>query len=92
MQATGSVGGSLGQASGSIQTIREHLRDALRLMTEIVKEPTFPDDEFETLKEQRLAGLEQQRSEPAALAQTALERHMNPAPPGHPNYVATVDE
>jgi zinc protease len=61
-------------------------------MAEIVREPTFPAAEFETLKEQRLAGLEQQRSEPSALAQTALVRHMNPAPPGHPSYTPTVDE
>ena len=92
MQATGGVAGSVGQASGTVQTTRENLGEALRLMAEIIREPTFPDDEFETLKEQQLAGLEQQRSDPAALAQTALGRHMNPAPPGHPSYTATVDE
>jgi zinc protease len=92
MQATGGVSGSLSQASGSVQTIRENLGDALRLLAEIIREPTFPEDEFETLREQRLSGLEQQRSEPSALAQTALLRHMSTAPPGHPNYVATVDE
>jgi zinc protease len=92
IQATGSVGGSASQASGGVQTTRENLAEALRLMAEIVREPTFPEDEFETLKEQRLAALEQQRSEPSALAQTALGRHMNPAPPGHPNYTPTVDE
>ena len=92
IQATGSVGGSASQASGSIQTTRENLGEALRLMAEIVREPTFPEDEFETLKEQNLAALEQQRSEPSALAQTALGRHMNPAPPGHPSYTPTVDE
>ena len=54
--------------------------------------PTFPEEEFETLKAQQLAGLEQQRSDPAALAQTALGRHMNPAPPGHPSYTAIVEE
>ena len=92
MQATGSVGGSLSQAFGGVQTIRETLGEALRLMAEIVREPTFPEDEFETLKEQGLAALEQQRSDPAALAQTALGRHMNPVPSGHPMYTATVDE
>ena len=92
MQATGSVGGSLSQAFGGVQTIRENLGNALRLMAEIVREPTFPEDEFETLKEQRLAALEQRRSDPAALAQTAMGRHMNPTPPGHPNYTPTVDE
>jgi len=92
IQASASVGGSAGQAFGSVQTIRENLGEALRLMAEIVREPTFPAAEFETLKEQRIAGLEQQRSEPSALAQTALVRHMNPAPPGHPSYTPTVDE
>ena len=92
MQATGSVGGSLSQGFGGVQTIGENLGDVLRLMAEIVREPTFPEDEFETLGEQQLAGLEQQRSDPAALAQTALGRHMNPVPPGHPSYTATVDE
>ena len=92
MQATGSVGGSLSQGFGGVQTIGENLGDVLRLMAEIVREPTFPEDEFETLREQQLAGLEQQRSDPAALAQTALGRHMNPVPPGHPSYTATVDE
>ena len=92
MQATGSVGGSLSQGFGGVQTIGENLGDVLRLMAEIVREPTFPEDEFETLREQQLAGLEQQRSDPAALAQTALGRHMNPMPPGHPSYTATVDE
>ena len=92
MQASGGVAGSVSQASGTVQTTRENLGEALRLMAEIVREPTFPEDEFETLKVQQLAGLEQQRSDPAALAQTALGRHMNPAPPGHPSYTATVDE
>ncbi len=92
MQASGSVTGSVGQASGTVQTTRENLGEALRLLAEIVREPTFPEDEFETLREQQLAGLEQQRSDPGALAQTALARHMNPAPPGHPMYTPTVDE
>jgi zinc protease len=92
IQASASVSGSGGQASGGVQTTRENLGEALRLMAEIVREPTFPAAEFETLKEQRLAGIEQQRSEPAALAQTALGRHMNPAPPGHPSYTPTIDE
>ena len=92
MQASGGVTGSVGQASGTVQTTRKNLGEALHLMAEIVREPTFPEDEFETLKEQQLAGLEQQRSDPAALAQTALGRHMSTAPPGHPNYTATVGE
>ena len=92
MQATGSVGGIASQAFGGVQTTRENLGDVMRLVAEIVREPSFPEDEFETLIEQQLAALEQQRSDPAALAGIALGRHMNPVPPGHPFYTPTVEE
>jgi zinc protease len=92
LQASGSVGGSATQAFGSVETVRDNLGAVLRLMAEIVREPRFPANEFETLKEQRLAGLEQQRSDPAALAQIALQRRMNAAPEGHPSYTATIPE
>ena len=92
LKASGSVAGSVTQASGQVQTTREHLPAVLRLLSEIIREPTFPADEFETLKEQRLSGLEQQRSDPNAQAQIALGRHMNPVPPGHPSYTETVEE
>ena len=92
LQASGSVGGGVTQASGQVQTTRENLAAVLRLMSEIIREPTFPADEFETLKEQRLAGLEQQRSDPNSRAQIALGRHVNPVPAGHPSYTETVEE
>ena len=92
LKASGSVGGSVTQASGQVQTTRENLPAVLRLLSEIIREPTFPTAEFETLKERRLSGLEQQRSDPIAQAQIALGRHMNPVPPGHPSYTETVEE
>jgi len=92
LKASGSVTGSVTQASGQVQTTRENLPDVMRLLAEIIRTPTFPAPEFETLKEQRLSGLEQQRSDPNSLAQIALQRHMNPVAPGHPGYTETVDE
>ena len=92
LKASGSVGGSVTQASGQVQTTRENLPAVLRLLSEIIREPTFPAAEFETLKERSLSGLEQQRSDPIAQAQIALGRHMNPVPPGHPSYTETVEE
>ena len=92
LQASGSVVGSVTQASGQVQTTRENLAEVMRLLAEIIRTPTFPASEFETLKEQRLSGLEQQRSDPNSLAQIAMGRHMNPVPPGHPSYTPTVEE
>ena len=91
LQATISVGGG-SIVSGRIQATRENFPDALRLLAEVLREPAFPEDEFELMKEQRLATMESQKSEPQLVAMLALQRHMSPHEPGHPNYVSTIDE
>jgi zinc protease len=92
LRASGSVGGSATQGSGQFTTVRESLPEVLLLMGELVRSPAFPEDEFRLLKEQRLAALEEQRSDPMALAQIALSRHMDPWPQDHPRYTGTLEE
>ncbi len=91
LQATISVGGG-SIVSGRIQATRENFPGALRLLAEVLREPAFPEDEFELMKEQRLASMESQKSEPQLVAMLALQRHMSPHEPDHPNYVPTIDE
>lgn len=86
------VGGGLTATNGSVQTTRENLAAVLRLLGEVLREPAFDTAEFRQLKEEQIAQLEAQRSEPNALAFVALERHLNPRPKGHPNYTPTFDE
>ena len=64
----------------------------LRLAAEILRQPAFPADEFEQLKQQRLAGLEQAKSEPQVLGQVQLQRHLRPYPKGDVRYVPTIEE
>jgi zinc protease len=92
LQSSGSVGGGPIVATGQFQTDRAHVVELIRLMGEIAREPAFPQSEFDILKEQQIASIEQGRSEPNALASLALSRHMSDYPPGHPNYVGTFDE
>ena len=92
LQATGSVSGGPMIATGSFQTVRARVADVVRLMGEIAREPAFPQSEFDLMKEQRLTGLEQSRSEPQVLAQIALGRAMENWPVGHPNYTELIDE
>jgi zinc protease len=86
------VGGSATIVQGSIETTRANLVTLLRLLGEVLREPAFDEREFETLKRERLATLETQRSEPQALASVALSRHMSPRPVGHILYTETIDE
>ena len=92
LKARMSVGGRVGQASLSFETIRANLPAVLRLAAEILREPAFPEKEFEELRQQNLAAIEAQRSEPDAVGSNAYERHMNPYPKGDVRYVETLDE
>ncbi len=86
------VGGSAGQAVLSFETTRTNLPEVLRLGAEILREPAFPSDEFEKLRQEYLAWIEQQKSDPDALGSNLFERHMNPYPPGDVRHVDTLDE
>ena len=86
------VGGRATQANLSIETVRENFPAVLRLGAEILREPAFPEKEFEELRQENLAAIEQQKSEPNALAPNAFQKHMNPYPKGDVRYVESLDE
>jgi zinc protease len=75
-----------------IETTRENLPAVLTLLAEVLREPAFDAQELEQLRTQWLASMEQQRSEPSALAFTQLRRHLAPYPAGDIRYVQTIDE
>ncbi|MFN0105533.1 MAG: M16 family metallopeptidase [Bryobacteraceae bacterium] len=93
LKAQVAIFGSTTGATATIQTTRENLKPVLDLVAEILKEPSFPQTEFDQLKQQRLAGLESQKSEPQMLASLAQARHINSAyPKGDPRYVPPIEE
>jgi len=87
-----SVTGGATSASASIETVEANLPGALKLAAEILKEPAFPENEFETVRQQRIAGAEAQRSDPQALAILQYRRKINPYPRGDLRYISTADE
>ena len=92
LKAQLNVSGGPTSATARIETIEANLPGALRLAAEILREPSFPDSEFETVRQQRIAAAETSRSDPQALAITEFQRHMNPYPRGDVRYVSTSDE
>ncbi len=76
----------------SIQTVRDNLPEALRLVAEILRQPIFPESEFEQLRRASMSSLEAQRSEPASLAGLELRRHLDPYPPDHWLYNPSLEE
>jgi len=86
------VNGGAERATATINTTEANLVPALRLAVEMLREPAFPDAEFDQVKRQRVAGIENNRTDPAALAPLALNRAMNPFPRDDVRYVGTIDE
>jgi len=92
LKARASVFGGAMQVGATIETTRENLPAVMKLVAEILREPSFPAKEFELLKQDEMTSIENQRSEPTAIAFNAFSRHMSPYPKGHVNYVKTIDE
>jgi zinc protease len=84
-------GGATG-VTVTIETVRDNLSKVLELAAEVLRQPAFPPDEFESLRQQQIAAVENQKTEPTAIASQAYSRHMNPYPKGDVRYVPTFDE
>ena len=85
------AGGVAGQGA-SFQTTRPNIVAAIQLAAHVLREPAFPEDEFEQLKKQSVTALESQLSEPSARAAEALGQHFNIYPKGDPRYSASLQE
>ncbi|WP_257457768.1 M16 family metallopeptidase [Archangium lipolyticum] len=84
-----------GRADGAnvyVEAPRQHLPKVLELVAEVLREPSFDAKEFALLKEERLAALEAQRSEPSTQASIAYSRALSPYAKGHPYYSDTLEE
>jgi zinc protease len=81
-----------GAVSFSIQAKRDTLPDVLKLLQQVLREPALPADEFEVMKRERLALLENMKTEPAMLAPRLLQRELNPYASDDVRYTPTVEE
>jgi zinc protease len=93
LKAQINVSGGATAASANVRTIEANLADSLRFVRELLREPSFPESEFEQIRQQRLAGIENSKSEPTALVSLEMSRHMRSRyPRGDVRYTSTLDE
>ena len=76
----------------SFTTTRKHLNDALRLVAHVLREPSFPEAEYATLRTAALASTDTERQDPEALARQAMAQHFNRYPKGDWRTPLTLDE
>ena len=92
LEATLSGGGSTGSASFVLQAPKPNLAKALDLLRQVLREPSLPEGEFEIMRRETLASLEEGRHEPSVQASRAIERKLSPYPKDDVRYTPTVDE
>jgi zinc protease len=87
-----SVSGGLSEAGASIETTAENLIPAIRLAAQILKDPVFPESEFEQRRTQQIAAIESGRSDPRNQASELLQSNLSPFPRGDVRHSRTMDE
>ncbi len=93
LKARISISGGATAARVSIETDRAHVSDAIRLAGEMLRQPSFPAEEFDKLKKEYITRLEAQKSDPIALAANAYSRLSRPEyPMGDPRRANSMEE
>ena len=74
------------------RTDRANLPEALRLSAQVLREASFPAEEFAQLKKETVTGLQSQLSDPEARSRDALARHFDTYPRGDPRAYIPLED
>jgi len=88
----GAGGGGLSSATATISAPAENFSAALKLAVEMLREPVYPQDDFDRIKTQRAKALELAPTEPNQLASERLNRHLSPLAKTDAQYNPTREE
>lgn len=72
-------------AQGGVRCLKEDLPRAMEILAEVLRQPTFPEEEMEKLRAQFITGLRQQDTNPRAVAERRFLEEIYPE--GHPYHV-----
>ena len=92
LKANARVFGGATQVLASIEAPRANLPQVLKLVAEMMKEPSFPESEFQEVTKAFISSVENGQKEPQVVAMTAMARHMSPYPKGDIRYRSTPEE
>ncbi len=86
------VSGGVSGPGASFQTTRPNLEGALRLVAHVLKEPSFPQNEFGQLIAQSVTGIEASLAEPDARASDEMNRIFDVYPKGDFRHSQSLEE
>jgi zinc protease len=87
-----SASGARGLMNFRLVTKRDNLPEAVKILTQILRQPTFPEEELQVLKREYISSMEQALNDPQALAVRRLRQLVSPFPKDDVRYNPTVAE
>jgi zinc protease len=66
------TGSNLDMSSVTLSALKENLGASLELYAEVILSPSFPDEELERLRKQRIAQIQQEKAQPFQMALRVL--------------------
>jgi zinc protease len=92
LKAQVSFSGQAGLLSVGVKVKKASLGPTLSLVAEMLREPAFPEAEFDTLKNEKLERVNARKTDPGALAVLAVQRKLQDYPKENIRYVPTPEE
>ncbi len=92
LKANVRVAGGASQVTVIIETTKSNLAEVMKLVAEMLMEPSFPDSEFQEVVKGSITGIEFGQKEPQVVAGNAMQRHMSPYPKGDVRYRPAPEE
>jgi zinc protease len=74
----------------STYSLSKHFEKSLELLSDVLRNPVFPDEELQKMKARRLSGLKQQQDDPQSLAFRKFYGMLFPK--GHPYHQLSIEE
>ncbi|MDO8588920.1 MAG: pitrilysin family protein [Armatimonadota bacterium] len=88
--ATASVGGGTEAITFSGSSLKKDYRKIVEILSDMLRNPSFPADEMEKLRGQTLSALEREKESPEERADRLFRATVFPA--GHPYHQQTIEE
>lgn len=92
LKARVNVYGGQSSVTFNAETTSQNLNEVLDLIGDMALNPAFSQEEFDKLKTEQIAGMEEQLSDPGSVANNRISVITNPYPKSDARYVMTLQE
>lgn len=92
LMSTLELSGEIGRLSASVKSERAYILNAIELLSEMVRRPSFKSQEFSIVKQREIDDLEEVKNDPQRLGFHELDRLKSPWPKESIHYVPSFEE